>query len=302
MIREIFAVGALKVAQDPSGGVSLPGPAMRILLKRVQRVVSGDEFMLLLFSGFVTAYTWYRWYTAAFVRTLVARNTSRLIYITGPIVCLTLLYLVLRRWSADDVRNSGIYLTLYMLAGAAWVGFGTHLLKFLGISPRDDAVERQNLVAAFATAGALAGVTFCFAGANIGNGPGWWVVIFSAALSTGVFFLLWAMVEKFTGISESVTVERNGGSGLRLGGFLAGTGLILGRAVAGDWVSAEATVRDFAVVAWPVLPLTCAAVIIERISPPDASAPAEGTLTGLFVSSVFVAVSCFYVFIWQGMP
>jgi len=264
--------------------------------------VSGGEFMLLLFSGFVTAYAWYRWYTAAFVRTLVARNTSRLIYITGPIVCLTLLYLVLRRWSADDVRNSETYLTLYMLAGAAWVGLGAHLFKFLGISPRDDAVERQNLAAAFATAGALAGITFCFAGANIGNGPGWWVVIFSAGLSTGVFFLLWALVEKFTGVSESVTVERNGGSGLRLGGFLVGAGLILGRAVAGDWVSAEATIRDFALVVWPVLPLTWAAAIIERISPLDASAPAEGTPAAWFIASLFVAVPCFYVFVWQGMP
>ena len=76
------------------------------------------------------------------------------------------------------------------------------------------------------------------------------MVIFSAALSTGAFFLLWAAVEWLTGISESVTVERTDGAGLRLGGFLAGVGMILGRAVAGDWVSAEATVRDFAVVAW----------------------------------------------------
>lgn len=264
--------------------------------------MSGDEIILMLFSILVTAYTWYRWYSACLVRTLVARNTSRLIYVTGPIVCLILLYLILRWWAADDVRDSGTYLTLYMLAGAAWVGFMTRLFGPLGISPRDDAVERQNLAAAFATAGALAGVTSCFAGANIGNGPGWWVVVFSAILSTGVFFLLWALVEKVASVSESVTVERSAGSGLRLGGFLAGTGLILGRAVAGDWVSAEATVRDFVMVAWPVLPLTLAAVIVERVSPLDASAPTDGTLMAWLTSIAFVVVSCLYIFLWQGMP
>lgn len=35
-------------------------------------------------------------------------------------------------------------------------------------------------VAAYAIVGALAGITFSFARANVGNGPGWWVVVFSA--------------------------------------------------------------------------------------------------------------------------
>jgi len=258
--------------------------------------------MLLLLSGFVTAYAWYRWCMAACVRTLVVRNASRLIFVIGPIVCLMLLYLILRRWAADDVRDNETYLTLYMLAGAAWVGLGADLFRFLGVSPRDDAVERQNLAAAFATAGALAGITFCFAGANVGNGPGWWVVIFSAALSTGAFFLLWAVVEWLTGISESITVERTGGSGLRLGGFLAGAGMILGRAVAGDWVSAEATIRDFAAMAGPVLPLAAAAVVVERFWPFDINARTEDSAAGLFVAAVYVVVSSLYVFVLRGMP
>jgi len=278
------------------------GPAMIVLLKRVQRAVSGDEVMLLLLSVSVTAYAWSRWYAAAFVRPLVVRNTSRLVYFTGPLVCLSLLYLVLRQWAADDVRDSGTYLTLYMLAGAAWVGLGAQALRFLGVSPRDDVIERQNLAAAVATAGALVGITLCFAGANIGNGPGWWVVVFSATLSTGGFFLLWAVVEWLTGVSEMVTVERTSGSGLRLGGFLAGAGIVLGRAVAGDWVSAEATVRDFVAVAWFVLPLAAVAVIIERLWPFDIDARTEDSAAGLFIAAVYVVVSFHYVFTLQGMP
>lgn len=264
--------------------------------------MSGDEIMLFLLSAVATACVWYWWYARAAVRTLVTRNMSRLIYITGPIICLSLLYLVLRWWAADDVRDSEIYLTLYMVVGAAWIGFGAHLLRFLGISPRDDVIERQNQAAAFATVGALAGITFCFAGANIGNGPGWWVVIFSAALSTGGFFLLWALVEWLTGISETVTVERTSGSGLRLGGFLAGAGMVLGRAVAGNWVSAEATLRDFAVVAWVVLPLAIVAVLIERLWPFDITARTEDWAAGLLVAAAYIGASFLYVFALQGMP
>jgi len=264
--------------------------------------MSGDEVMVLVFSAVVAAFAWYRWYAAAMVRTLVSRNASRFIFIAAPVACLAMLFLVLRWWAADDVRDSKTYLLFYMAAGAAWVGACAQLCCFLGISPRDDAVERQNLAAAFATAGAMAGVTFCFAGANVGNGPGWWVVVFSAALSTGAFFVLWALVENLTGVSERVTIERADGAGLRLAGFLVAMGMILGRSVAGDWVSAEATVRDFAVVAWPVLPLAGAAAIVERVSSHDVNARTEDSLVGLLVAGIFVALSFVYVFVWQGAP
>ncbi len=264
--------------------------------------MSADEVMVLMFSAVVVAFAWYRWYVAATIRALVSRNASRFIFIVAPVGCLAMLYLVLRWWAADDVRNSETYLLFYMVAGAAWIGASGQLLSLLGISPRDDAVERQNLAAALATAGAMAGITFCFAGANVGNGPGWWVVVFSAGLSTGAFFVLWALVENLTGVSERVTIERADGAGLRLAGFLAAMGMILGRAAAGDWVSAEATVRDFVLVAWPVLPLAGAAVIVERVSPCDVNAQTEDSLVGLLVAGIFVALAVVYVFVWQGAP
>jgi hypothetical protein len=264
--------------------------------------MSGDEFIVLVLSAIVAAFAWYRWYAAATVRALVNRNASRFIFIVAPVACSAMLFLVLRWWAADDVRNSGTYLLFYMVAGAAWIGACGQLLSLLGISPRDDAVERQNLAAAFATAGALAGITFCFAGANVGNGPGWWVVVFSAGLSTGAFFVLWALVENLTGISERITIERADGAGLRLAGFLIAMGMILGRAAAGDWVSAEATVRDFVMVAWPVMPLAGAAVVVERVSPYDVNAHTEDSLVGLLVAGIFVALSSLYVFVWQGAP
>jgi hypothetical protein len=128
------------------------------------------------------------------------------------------------------------------------------------------------------------------------------VVAFSAGLSTVGFLGLWALTEWLTGISELVTVERAGGAGLRLGGFLAGTGMILGRSVAGDWVSAQATVRDFIGMAWPALLLALAAVTIERFWPFDVNARTEDAAAGLFIAAVYVVVSFLYVFVVQGMP
>jgi len=264
--------------------------------------MSGDEVVVLMVSIGVAALAWGWWYAAMRVRMLVVRNAGRFIFVVSPITCLAMLWVVLWWWAADDVRYSGTYLTFYMAMGLAWVGFWTHWLGLFGISPRDDVLERQNLAAAFAVAGALAGITFSFAGANVGNGPGWWVVVFSAGLSTLVFFGLWAVVERLTGVSERVTVERADGAGLRLGGFLVAAGMILGRAVAGDWVSAEATVNDFAMVAWPVLPLAVLAVVVERLRLSDADAGDGGSVAGSFIAAVHLTVASLYVIVWQGKP
>jgi hypothetical protein len=78
--------------------------------------------------------------------------------------------------------------------------------------------------------------------------------------------------------------------------------MILGRAVAGDWVSAEATIRDFAAMAGPVLPLAAAAVVVERFWPFDINARTEDSAAGLFVAAVYVVVSSLYVFVLRGMP
>jgi hypothetical protein len=56
--------------------------------------------------------------------------------------------------------------------------------------------------------------------------------------------------------------------GLRLAGFLIGCGLILGRAVAGDWISLDATIGDFVRKAWPVLIILPLYIFCERFAKP----------------------------------
>jgi hypothetical protein len=148
----------------------------------------------------------------------------------------------------------------------------------------------------WAAAGGLTGLTLCFAGANIGDGPGWWVVLYAASLSTVTLFAVWACLERLTHVSEAVTVDRDVASGLRLGGFLAAAGLILGRAVAGDWVSVGATNVEFVRMAWPVLVLLVLAVPVERVFRPSVEQPAPAwLLCGLLPLMIFVGGTVVWV-------
>ncbi len=246
--------------------------------------MSEDEIFFVLVSGVVALITWGRWYNALYrVPRLGLHAAIRGRLGIVPLACALLLYLVLRLASASDVRDSATYLFFYMVLGAGWLGAGTLLPRAFGLSARDDVAERGNASAALAIGGALLGLTLCFAGANVGNGPGWWVVVFSALVATGALALVWQALDRFTAIGEQVTGERDLAAGLRLGGFLAASGLVLGRAVAGDWVSAEATIADFVRTGWPVLVLLVVAGVVDRwtrVTPerPESSLVAQGAL------------------------
>lgn len=257
--------------------------------------MSEDEAFVFIGCTIVSLFTWLPWlWQAAFC----ARRCSRLSHRWGlyvfPLICAAALAAVLRLHSSWDVRTDPVYIAFYLVMGAAWVGFASRFLGFFGLSARDDVIERANPAAAYAIGGALLGITLCFAGGNIGDGPGWWVVVFSAALSTLAFFLLWALLHRFTGVADAVTIDRDAASGIRLAGWFIGSGLILGRAVAGDWVSMEATVVDFVRTGWPVLLLWAAAVLTERTFQPTREHPFPSPVTyGLAPWTVYVALGAF---------
>lgn len=260
--------------------------------------MSGDESFVQILCLAVVAFTWLPWlWEAVACARLDFRLKDRWTLFVDPLICAAVIYAVLRSASSFDVRDNPIYIRFYLAMGMAWVGVAARFfLPFFGLSSRDDVVERKNPAAIHALGGALLGVALCFAGGNIGDGPGWWVVVFSAALSTAAFFLLWALLDRFTGLADAVTVERDPASGMRLGGYFLASGLILGRAVAGDWVSAEATVADFGKVAWPVLLLWLAAVLLERTFRPTKETPLPSPLThGLAPLCAYVALAFFFL-------
>jgi len=259
--------------------------------------MSDDEVGVLIVSLIVAVVSWGAWYiTPTFVGRVGRRVPGRRLLQLTPLVAAALLLAVLRYAASYDVRDDPAYLALYLLLGAAWVGVSIRWLAVTGISTRDDVVERANGSASLAVAGAIIGITLAYAGGNIGDGPGWWVVVFCAALATLALFAAWMLLEMASGVSDAVTVDRDPSAGMRLGGFLVACGLILGRSVAGDWVSVDATVHDFALMAWPVVVLVVVAAIIERVARPTPDTPRPALVPyGLAPALLYVAGAAYQV-------
>ena len=265
--------------------------------------MSGDEIGVLVVSALLAFYGWISWYSRPLgVARLGATPAGRPLLYIAPLLCVLILAGVLLTLSASDVRDAPRYVALYMVLGAAWIVVAAQSLPLVGLSAHDDVAERRNPAAACAIAGALIGITLCYAGGNIGNGPGWWVVVFSAALATGALLLLAMALEALTGISDAVTIDRDVAAGLRVGGFFVACGLVLGRAVAGDWVSTGATVRDFAWAGWPVLLLVAAAVTIERFARPTVQRPVPPTLSHGTVPALIMILAAVLHVARLGLP
>lgn len=249
-----------------------------------------SEVFALVVSLGLGAVLWSVWLFRVFrVPAQFSRFHERSLLLAVPLACAAVLFWILVRYAASDVRDAPVYLFLYMAMGAAWLGVGTLVLPLFGLSGRDDVIERGNRAAAFAISGALLGITLCFAGGNIGDGPGWWVVVFCALLSTGALFLLWTFLDRATRLHDAVTIDRDPAAGLRLAGFFVGAGLILGRSVAGDWESAAGTTVDFLTTAWPALVLWIAAVGLERRLQPSPEVPHRPLLSDGLVPALLYA-------------
>jgi hypothetical protein len=235
--------------------------------------MSGDEFMVLLASLVVALVMWLRWYSAlAWVKARPGTSGIRLLMAGAPVLAFGGLHYLLTHWASHDVVGSGLYVFFYLVFGAAWVGLGLVGFSVMGLSLRDDVCERGNAASAYALAGGVLGMAAAFAGANVGDGPGWWCVAFAGGLATGYLLLGWAVLDTFGGAGHSVTVERDPASGIRLGAYLACMGFLLGRAAAGDWTSAARTLVEFHS-GWPALLLTIMAVALERMLRPTKDRP-----------------------------
>jgi len=261
---------------------------------------SSDETFALIAGMIVGVGIWAIWYFALVtVGRKVRKRGQRWPLGLAPVVCAGLLYVVLARWSAEDVRTAPAYMLFYMVIGAAWLGLFRLQLPLFGLSARDEVFERGNDAAAWAISGALIGGISCFAGGNVGNGPGWWVVLFSAFLSTTTLMLLWWIVHAGSGLAEKVTIERDRAAGLRAAGFFVGAGFVLGRAVAGDWVSAGATLQDFGRMAWPTAVLAGGVVTVERSCGPGGSrSPLAVFSSGLVPALVYAGAGIVVMLAW----
>lgn len=262
-----------------------------------------DEVIITIVATVAAAFLWISWYIGA-QRPWDPRpgaNRATLLWYT-PLVALLTLVAVLRTLASHDVVGDLRYIYMYTVIGLTWVGLGVRSFSISGIVARDDVFERRNAAAEIALSGGLLGVTLCYAGGNIGDGPGYWVVIASAFVSTVLLLAAWQAVELLAFPSESITVERDAASAWRLCGFLIASGLVLGRAVAGDWEGSGALMADVAALGWPVAALALATAAMELMWRVRPGAPTPGLMAkGVLPAGALLAVAMYWVSI-HGMP
>ncbi len=236
--------------------------------------MSDDEGVVLLFSLGLVGFTFRFWLLPCFsVRQLARGGPPRGLILAWPLFCLAVLYSILRAAAASDVRDSGLYMAFYLVLGAAWLGLGHRVLEGVQLSLRDDVLERANPAAAWAVLGGQLGLTLAYAGANIGDGPGWWVVVYCAGLSSGGLLLLWWVLDWVTRIGFHISVDRDLASGQRAFALLVGGGLILGRAAAGDWRGAGPAAWDFLFTCAPALALFALGALLQWMFQPRVALP-----------------------------
>lgn len=254
---------------------------------------SPDEGLVFVASVVVALLWWLGWYRAVLlVGPLFSPLTTRRNVLFALPACLAAIYVVLQLGASPDVQDSFAYLLFYVILGAATLALCAALGAWLGISVPRDLAERDIQAVIPAWYGALLGAALCYAGGNVGSGPGWWVVVFSAGLALVAWFAGWFALALIAGIGAHVVVDRNLAAGWRLAGVLTAGGIILGRAVAGDWVSASGTVADFARYGWPWLVILVLAALVERRCRPTPERPAPTPLAfGIAPGLLFVVVA-----------
>ena len=209
-------------------------------------------------------------------------------------------------WGAVEVRGDIGSVAGLTLVGAVWLAVSQWLVSWLGLSFRDDVLERKNRAAMLALGGANISIAIAFAAGNLGEGPSYSENIFSAALSTGALLALWFMLELGGRVSCAIAEERDVASGMRLGGLLLCWALILGRAVTGNWHSAAATIHDFVRDGWPALLLCLVALPVELLLQPSRQRPFPACpACGLVPVQCYVAGTVLWLWHlgrWEGMP
>jgi hypothetical protein len=221
------------------------------------------------------------------------------------VAALALVTVTLKLWGAAQVRANVTVVLLFTFVAAVWLMLLIKLFPWLGLSLRDDAVERKNVSVLIVLCGAVLALGFVYAGANIGQGPSYTNNFLCDAIGTGSFFLLWILAESIGKISRSIAEERDLATGLRMCGLLLAFGLVIGRALAGDSHSKTATVRDFVRDGWPAAVLLLLVLIVELFARPNRRQPfPPWPAYGLLPAAVYVSLAgawFWHLGPWEGL-
>ena len=224
----------------------------------------GDTLLIITVGSCFALLAWVLWYLRLFLVSKHARNREgRRLLAVVPFLSACFIWLVLRNLASNDVQDSLLYCYSYSVIGCLWTFAWVRASALMNVSMVHDALERGNFAAACVVAGFFLGLAACYAGGNIGDGPGTSVVIAAALLSSITLLLLWLPMELVLSMSERITVERDVSAGIRLGVFLMCEGILCGRAVAGDWDGVDGLFRDFADHLLAMIALLAVALLVE---------------------------------------
>ena len=151
------------------------------------------------------------------------------------------------------------------LGGVLWLYLAARSFLVVKLSIAADALKARNPAAVLACSGALLGAGLIYGGANIGSGDDGRTTLIVALLGYAVWFLCWWILEARLGLAASIRQHRRCFAGGRLALMLAVNGGVIGWAIAGDWISFAATLRDVLVEGWPALAVTVAFGLVESI-------------------------------------
>src|SRR5579872_5652315 len=101
----------------------------------------------------------------------------------------------LARWGAKEIREEGGEQFFLTLAGTIYLLFCFFLFQWMGISLREDAVERRNTGALVTLGAAIIACALMYIGGSVGEGPSYLENVFSVGLALGAFFIIWILLE-----------------------------------------------------------------------------------------------------------
>src|SRR6476620_330559 len=116
-------------------------------------------------------------------------------------------------WGAEEVRTNPGEVIFLTVVGFVWVLLMTKTFPWIGLSFRDDVVDRNNVAALIAICGAITASAVIYLGGSLGEGPSYFNNLFSAGLGILGFLVLWILLELSARVSSGITEERDIASG-----------------------------------------------------------------------------------------
>ena len=228
-----------------------------------------EELEIIIFvPAFVAAVIFItRWYlpiNSTFPRNSCkgARNILRIL----PVVSSAIMLVTLCTLAAPSVVENPFWIFYYLVIGFVWI-FPAMSLTFrcFDLSWRDDVINKtQTQPAVLPVAGSVIGITLIYSGANIGDGPGWWCVIYAAGMGTVMWFILGHIIQKTTDVFSTVTIGRDKPCAIRMFAYLSASGLALAHASSGDSISFYIDIIEIAVTSLTAIPIAVLAILVEK--------------------------------------